>query len=219
MNYEEEIRSDKRSFLRMFWTFLVDKLIILGTFFTNNYFDLFIIKLSFLVYTFQISFFLNALFYTDEYISKSYHNNGVLDFISGLPKSFYSSIATLITTNLLQMLSNSKSELMQLVKNLKINIDYVIIIENKLRKLRNKLIAYYIIVFLLGLFFLYYVTSFCVTYRHSQKYWFFGCIESFVFDSLISFMSCLLIALLRYASIRKKIKYLYVIINITNKFL
>ena len=219
MNYEEAIRSDKRSFLRMFWTFLVDKLIILGTFFTNNYFDLFIIKLSFLVYTFQISFFLNALFYTDEYISKSYHNNGVLDFISGLPKSFYSSIATLITTNLLQMLSNSKSELMQLVKNLKINIDYVIIIENKLRKLRNKLIAYYIIAFSLGLFFLYYATSFCATYRHSQKYWFFGCIESFVFDSLISFMICLLIALLRYVSIRKKIKYLYMIINITNKFL
>ena len=219
MNYEEAIRSDKRSFLRMFWTFLIDKLIILGTFFTNNYFDLFIIKLSFLVYTFQISFFLNALFYTDEYISKSYHNNGVLDFISGLPKSLYSSITTLITTNLLQMLSNSKSELMQLVKNLKINIDYVIIIENKLRKLRNKLIAYYIIVFSLGLFFLYYATSFCATYRHSQKYWFFGCIESFVFDSLISFMICLLIALLRYVSIRKKIKYLYMIINITNKFL
>ena len=108
---------------------------------------------------------------------------------------------------------------MQLVKHFKNKIDYVIIIENKLRKLRNKLIAYYIIVFSLGLFFLYYVTSFCATYRNSQKYWFIGCIESFVFDFLISFMSCFLIDLLRYASIRKKIKYLYVIINIINKFL
>ena len=170
MDYIESIMKDKRSFIKIYWDFLVDKLIILGTFFTSNYLNLFIIKLSFLVYTFQINFFLNALFYTDEYISESYHNNGVLDFISGLPKSFYSFAATLIITNLLQMLSNNKRELMQVIKHFCYNIDYVFIIDIKLRKLRNKLIAYYIIVFLLGLFFLYYVTSFCATYRHSQKY-------------------------------------------------
>ena len=43
-------------------------------------------------------------FYTDEYISDAYHNDGVLDFFSGLPKCIYSFIATLITTNLLRML-------------------------------------------------------------------------------------------------------------------
>ena len=52
----------------MCWGFLVDSQIILGTFCTDNHLDLFVIKLSFLVFTFQISFFLNALFYTDEYI-------------------------------------------------------------------------------------------------------------------------------------------------------
>ena len=170
MDYENSLIKDKRSFLKIYWSFLVDKLIILETFFTDNYLNLFIIKLSFFKYVFQISFFLNALFYTDEYISKSYHNNGILDFISGLPKSFYSFIATLILTNLLQILSNNKSELIQTIRKFSNNIDYTIIIENKLRKLRNKLIAYYAFVFLLGLFFLYYVTSFCATYRHSQKY-------------------------------------------------
>ena len=111
IDYEEAIIYDKRSYLRMFWGFLLDSQIILGTFCTENHLDLFVIKLSFLVCTFQISFFLNALFYTDEYISDAYHNEGVLDFFSGLPKSIYSFVATLITTNLLRMLSNSKSEL------------------------------------------------------------------------------------------------------------
>ena len=37
-------------------------------------------------------------------------NDGILDFFSGLPKAIYSFIATLITTNLLKMLSNSQSE-------------------------------------------------------------------------------------------------------------
>ena len=120
MDYEEAIIFDKRTYLRMYWGSLVDSQIvdsqiILGTFFTDNYFDLFVIKLSFLVFTFQISFFLNALFYTDEYISNAYHNDGVLDFFSGLPKSIYSFIATLIITNLLGILSSSKNELMGVV--------------------------------------------------------------------------------------------------------
>ena len=57
----------------MYWAFLVDKQIILETFCKDNYLTLFVIKLSFLVCTFQISFFLNAFFYTDEYISNAYH--------------------------------------------------------------------------------------------------------------------------------------------------
>ena len=62
MNYEQAILYDKRNYFRMYWSFLVDKQIILGTFCTENYLTLFVIKLSFLVYTFQISFFLNAFF-------------------------------------------------------------------------------------------------------------------------------------------------------------
>jgi len=142
MDYEEANIFDKRTYLRMYWGFLVDSQIILGTFFTDNYFDLFVIKLSFLVFTFQISFFLNALFYTDEYISKAYHNDGVLDFFSGLPKSIYSFIATLIITNLLGILSSSKNELMGVEKKNRQSYNYDKIINNKLTKQRIKL-SYY----------------------------------------------------------------------------
>jgi len=100
MEYEKAINYDKRTYMRMCWFFLINSQIILGTFCTNNYLHLLIIKISFLVCTFQISFFLNAFFYTDKYISNAYHNDGVLDFITGLPKSINSSVATMIITNL-----------------------------------------------------------------------------------------------------------------------
>ena len=138
MDYEEAIIYDKRSFLRMYWAFLVDSQIILGTFYTDNYLNLFIIKFSFFIFTFQISFFLNAFFYTDEYISNAYHNDGVLDFISGLPKSIYSFIATLVTTNLLRMLSNSKSELKKIIREKRNDNNYVYLINMKIGKLRKK---------------------------------------------------------------------------------
>ena len=153
MDYEYAIIYDKRSYLRIYWAFLVDNQTILGTFCTENYLHLFIIKLSFFVFTFQISFFLNAFFYTDEYISDAYHNNGVLDFISGLPKTIYSFVATLIITNLLRMLSNSKEELKRIIRKKNQNKEYVYLIDNKLRKLKHKLYTYFSLVFLLGLFF------------------------------------------------------------------
>ena len=115
VDYEEAKNNDKRGYLRMYWGFLVDTQIIFDTFCTDNHLDLFAIKLSFFVFNFQISFFLNALFYTDEYISDAYHNNGILDFVSGLPKSIYSYIVTLIMANILRMLSTSKNELLRII--------------------------------------------------------------------------------------------------------
>ena len=181
--------------------------------------DLFVIKISFLVCTFQISFFLNALFYTDEYISDSYHNDGVLDFFSGLPKSIYSFFATLITTNLLRMLSSSKNELMRVIKRNGRFQNYTDIINIKLTKLRNKLIVYFICVFLLESFFLYYVTVFCAVYRYSQKYWFIGCLESFAMDSFVALIICIFLALFRYISIISHIKCFYIVANIISTFL
>jgi hypothetical protein len=219
MDYEEAIIHDKRSYLRMYWSFLVDSQIILGTFCTENYLNLLIIKLSFLISTFQISFFLNAFFYTDEYISDAYHNEGMLDFFTGLPKSIYSFVATLITTNLLKMLSNSKSELMQVIRENRKNNNYINLIDIKLKKLKRKLIIYFIFVFLLGLLFLYYVSAFCAVYIYSQKFWFLGCLESLAIDTIVCGVLCLLVAFLRYISIKKRIRVLYIISNIISTIL
>ena len=212
INYALAVTKDKRSCLRIYWSYLVESQIILWTFFTENYLDLFIIKLSFLMFTFQISFFLNALFYTDEYISNAYHNDGILDFFTGLPKSIYSFIATLIITNLLKMLSNSKSEFLQIIRRRNHLKNYLVILNNKLKKLSYKLLAYFILVFLLGLCFLYYVSSFCAVYTYSQKYWFIGCLISFAIDFFVTLTVCILIATMRFIAIRKKKKCLYTLV-------
>ena len=152
----------------------------------------------------------------DEYISDAYHNEGVLDFLSGLPKCIYSSVATLIITNLLKMLSSSKNELMRVIRgNLKFD-NYLKLIEIKLAKLSKKLIIYFFLLFLLISFFLYYVTVFCAVYRYSQKYWFLGCLESFGIDFIIGLICCAFLALFRFISIRNNIKCLYIFKNILN---
>ena len=219
LNYEKALIHDNRTFFRMYISFLIDSQITFSTFFTENNLYLFNIKLSFLIYTFEISFFLNSLFYTDEYISDAYYNNGVLDFISGLPKSIYSSIVSLIITNLLKMLSNNKDELKKIILEKRNNKNYRYLINVKLSKLKCKLILYFIFVFILGLFFSYYVATFCAVYRFSQKYLFTGFIESFILDFIFSIISSVIVSLLRFISIKKKVKYLYILSNIISLLL
>ena len=108
MPYEEALHNDKRSFIRIYWSYLKEEHIIINNIFLGSYLDLRIIKLSFLFFSFMINFFLNSFFYTDNYISEAYHNYGVLDFVSSLPKAIYSFFVTIIIFNLLRMLSNNK---------------------------------------------------------------------------------------------------------------
>ena len=117
------------------------------------------------------------------------------------------------------MLSNSKRELTKTIKQKEKFNNFILIINRKLNKLRKKLFAYFILVFLLETFFLYYVTTFCAVYRNSQKYWFYGCLESFAMDSLVAIIICVFLALFRFISINKHIKCFYSLTNIISTFL
>ena len=214
MDYEEIIKKEKRTCLRMYWAFFVYSQINLGTFCTEIKLNLFVIKLSFLVYTFEISFFLNAFFDSDTYISDAYHNNGILNFVSGLPKSIYSSIFSSVITILLNMLSNSENEFRKLMKEKNSNKDYEKLVDDKLNKFRNKLIFYYILIFSLNILFIYFVSAFCAVYRYSQKYLLFGFFESFAINFFVANIVCIFISLFRYMSIQKRMKYFHTFSNV-----
>ncbi len=216
MDFNDAYVHDNRPFIRMYWSYLVNNHIIINTFFADTYLDLRIIKISFLIYTFEISFFLNAFFYTDKYISDTYQNEGVLDFVSSLPKSIYSVIVTMIAGNLLKMLSSSKYKLNKIIKERENKLDYLNSMNSELLKLQKKLIIYFILVFILGLFYLYYVSAFCAVYKNSQFFWFYGCLESMAIDLFTPFIISLLFAILRFISIIKRFKFFYVLANILN---
>ena len=117
------------------------------------------------------------------------------------------------------MLSNNKEDLLKVLREKRNNKEYLKVIRNKLRSLRNKLIAFYIIIFILGIFFLYYVSAFCAVYRNSQKYLFLGFVESFVVDTIVAIVLCLILSFLRYVAIYKNIKCLYSTANFISTFL
>jgi len=60
MEYEEAILYDKRSYIRMYWSFLLESQIILETFCADNHLYLFVTKLSFFIFI-SNKFFLKCL--------------------------------------------------------------------------------------------------------------------------------------------------------------
>ena len=114
-----------------------------------------------------------------------------------------------MTTNLLRKLSNNKDELRRLIKEKRNDKNYKDFINIKLKKLKYKLIVFFMIVFILGILFSYYVTAFCSVYRYSQKYLIYGFFESLALDLFISIIISIFLSLLRYVSIKKRVKCLY----------
>ena len=219
MEFEEALHNDNRSFFRMYLFYLIEEHVIINAFFSEGYLDLRLFKFSFLIFSFEISFFLNALFYTDEYISDTYHNDGVLDFVSSLPKSIYSFIVTLIISNLLKMLSSSKKQFLKIIRERTNKRDYLEAVNIELKKLRKKLIIYFIFIFVLGIFFLYYVTAFCAVYNNSQYYWFYGCLESLGMDMVTPFSICIIFTLLRYFALIRHNSCMYSTADILSSFI
>jgi hypothetical protein len=217
MEYNDAIEIDQRSFFKIYLDFLFKNHIIFNTFFAEVYLELRTIKISFLLFGLEISFFLNAIFYTDKYISDTYHNNGILNFFSSLPKAIYSFIVTLILSTLLKMLSNSKKQLEKIIEEKDKNHNYLEAVKNELNKLNKKLYIYFIIIFILGFVFTYYSSAFCAVYKNSQAFWLLGCFESFALDLLTPFAICLALAGIRYLAIRKKNKCIYKIYSILEK--
>ena len=209
MEFVEALYNDNRSFIRMYWSYLKEVHIIFNNILLGSYLDLRVIKLSFLFFSVMINFFLNAFFYTDEYISETYHNDGVLNFVSSLPKAIYSFFLTIIISHLLRILSNNNKNLNEIIREKLSKMEYLKRMESALMHLRIRLIIYYNVLFILGLFFLYYITAFCAVYQNSQNYLIYGCLESLFLDLITPFIVCLFQSCFRYFGLIKHSSFLY----------
>jgi hypothetical protein len=170
-------------------------------------------------FSFALEFFLNALLYTDDYVSKAYENNGVLDFISGLPKTIYAFLISSLISFFLIKLSSSKKHLIEVLKKEIKSKNYKEKCKKIIKNYNRKLIFYFITIFVFLLFFWYYVTIFCNVYHNNQKYWLYGSIESIIMTLLTPFFSSILVALLRYIAIKFELKWLFNINEFLNMFL
>jgi hypothetical protein len=229
-DYEEAIHYEQRSFLRLFFIYLISKDPVLNIIFLNPPLELKPLRLCIFIFSYSCDLALNAFFYLSEKISEKYHYTGphrtLFCIINNLIISFVSTIVSFMLLYFFYSLTQSSStiedlfkeqeKLLKSDKKYKVNERVKKRIEDDLSKiikcLRIKIICFAIFEFLFMLFFFYYVTAFCQIYNKTQISWLLDFISSYIISLLISFSISLICSILYIISIKYQRKTLYKIV-------
>ena len=133
-----------------------------------------------------INFFFNTLLYSDEVVSKKYHNNGKLDFIVTLTLSLLSNIITSIICYYMKY-SKDVEERFDRIMEIKNEIHFVRNINQYFRFLKIKFICFLISEIIIISACDYYIVIFCIVYRFSRVSLLINYIMSWVEGLIISF--------------------------------
>ena len=134
---------------------------------------------------------------------KIYENEGNFDFIYELPKIIYSILISKCIYTLIEYLSLSEKNVLEIknrLKNKKINAFKIIIFLN------IKFTLYFILNFTLLIFFWYYLSCFCAVYKNIQLHLISDTLISFVISLISTLGLCLLPGIFRIPSLKSKNK-------------
>ena len=201
--YEKALELDKRTLSQVYWSRLKSKHLIIYTFFSCNDYNLLYIKISRFIFLICTSMALNVFFFFDISMHKIYLDYGNYNFIKQLPQMLYSTLVSLIIEILIGILSFTDINIYQIKHMKQVNVDKIDLI---FKRVRIKLILYFIITFLLFLFYWYFISAFCAVYNNTQIIYVKNFVSSFSIGLLYPFIIQFVFALIRIFTLRKNTK-------------
>jgi hypothetical protein len=226
-NYDEAIIYEQRSYLRIFFIYLISKENLLNLIFFNPPLELKPLRFCIFIFNYTCDLALNALFYLSQNISDKYHYSGpnriFFSLINNLTKSIASTIVGYILLFIFTSLSQSRDTIIKIFrtqdnllkkdKTYKVDDETKIKISNEIEKilkcLKIKIICFVIFELLLSLFFFYYVTAFCHVYNSTQTSWLLDSLTSYGISLLTAFAVSFFMSIIYEIAINCKCKILY----------
>ena len=202
LEYDEACELDKRGFCLTYWSVLMREHLFLFTFFSCTDYNLFYIKLERLITLICIEMTFNGLFFVHESMYGKYIKGEELTFVQKLPQLLFTMIISHIIELLLCFFGMTDIYIYEIkdLKDFEKNGKKVV---NIIEKMKNKLIGFFIVTFLLFLFNWYFISAFCAVYQNTQIL--------FLRDTAISFLTSMtdpfiiygITVFIRYISLRK----------------
>ena len=115
---------------------------------------------------------MNALLFSDDVISKKYHNQGTISMWTTLSLTVISNIFSYIVSAIIKRLINYPSVLELLVDNMKAKHFFYRKGKMILQLIEFKLTIFYVLIEIIILLCFYYIAVFCAVYSGSQWSWF-----------------------------------------------
>jgi hypothetical protein len=204
-NFEMAVKHDRRSFWRIFYICLLAKQKVMNIILFKTPLDLKPVRFCLFLFNYSCDLALNTIFYTNENISDKYHYDGnsllIFSFVNNMVKIITSSLVGLLLIIAFQHMIDSRRDFEYVFKeeenklrkdkdykvNKKRKINIILQIRHICLKLKNKIITFFILEFLIMLFFFYFVTAFCEVYKKTQISWIYDFFTSFYFLFLLKY--------------------------------
>ena len=152
------------------------------------------------------------MFYSDDTMHKIFVDEGKFDIIYQLPQMIYSSVISFFLELILSNLGLYEENILDTRKRRKNKENLNIIVKDIYRKIKIKVIFFFIITYLLTFIFWIYLGCFCAVYTNTQIHLLKEVLSSFFISFVTPFFTYLIPGFLRIASLQKRINdrpYLY----------
>ena len=222
MDFYDAYKFDKRNFCESFCDLIFDKIITIDTFFKSEHMKPIFLKIIIFILYIDLIFIINGLFFSEDYISQVYHLEEEEKFFSFIPRSINRIIYTFFAGTIIQFLINCffipEKRIKRIFIREKENINglksEIIIL---IKKIKKRLIAFFVIVIIIFILSFLYVVSFNYVYHFTQFEWIKSSIFIFIIIELLMFIISFIITILRFISFCCKSDRLYNLSNIINR--
>ena len=213
MEYDDAIIKDQRKFCECYKDKIINNQIIINIFCANSSIRPRSIKIIFFILQMDLYFFINGLFYDEEYISNIYHleKDTFLTIGERIFKNLiYAALVGIITNYIIDLFFIEEKKIKKIFKSNKDRIDEFKLEINKINKSINRRYIIFIIISLfIALITLVHITCFNVVYNHIMFEWIIFSAIIISFMQILTFLICFLQTVLRFIGLRCKIEKLY----------
>ena len=211
---------DKRQCNIMFWDLFLSKIEFINILFYPGKFDIFSLNISLYLFMIPLEFTMNSLLFTDDVISQNYKNGGKMSFTTSWILSFVSGLLTSIVGFAFVRLSKVAPYFEVIDKEIKDEKTYMIMCRKVMRKIRVRIVVYYVLEIIFVIAFCYYITIFCTVYHNNQMKWLMDCFMGIISDLFFTLILSITCTIIRYIGIKTQSEKLYNISQYTSdKFL
>ena len=214
MDYYDTIRKDNRNFFQYFYHKLKENQMILGIIYGQNQLNPRTTKILLLILDIDLYFFVNGLFFTENYISELFHissDEGFLDIIERFTnRFFFITIVGVITNYLIELFFIDEKKIKGIFKREK---DNLIILKGEISKITNIIFIRYrlfiLVILIIISFTFYYIICFNNVYPSVRGEWIKTSIIIIFAMQIFTLLQCLLETCFRFISFKCKSDKIY----------
>ena len=214
LDYDDAIKRDNRKFCEFFYEKVKTEQMVLNTFCAVDPLRPRAIKIILFILDIDLYFFVNGLFFNEDYVSEIFNSKESENFFTFVPRSidrfFYTTLVGVIVGYVIDCFFIEEKKIKKLFIREKENI--IILkyeISQIIKDIQKRNTWFIILSFFIISFTFYYVFCFNNIYPHMRSEWIKSSIMIIIVMQILSLLACLLEAIIRFISFKCKSEKIY----------